>query len=202
MASYQHCPDDYPLSLRSALVRTWQGRAFLWLLLFCLSISKFLVFFPREASVCHVAWTRHAPTCFQTYAAELIERFLVRIRRRPYDISVMGTLRQSDPATDEGTEKKTKHECNAGKTRDMRTSVWLRNVCTCLGRHFNTISFYLSFFFLVFSCQLVGETMVDRILFRFSVDVSVSGTNGVHLMGHAIKNVIKLSTGFIINSSN
>lgn len=70
------------------------------------SISLSRLFFPSQASVCHIVGMRLAPTSFETYAAELIERFsageegdhmIYLSQRRPS---------KSDAAADEEAGKK------------------------------------------------------------------------------------------------
>lgn len=75
---------------------------------FFFSISLSRLFLPRQASVCHIVGMRLAPTSFETYAAELIERFsageegdhmIYLSQRRPC---------KSHPAADEEAGKKKK----------------------------------------------------------------------------------------------
>lgn len=89
---------------------------------FFFSISLSRLFLPRQASVCHIVGMRLAPTSFETYAAELIERFsageegdhmIYLSQRRPC---------KSHPAADEEAGKK-KDDWNAGKTNNT-TRAW------------------------------------------------------------------------------
>lgn len=76
------------------------------LFLFSLSLRLKVIFAP--SSVC-LSYRGNAPRSdvFRDICGRTNWAFFGRRRRRPYDISVTGTLKQSDPAADEEAEKRT-----------------------------------------------------------------------------------------------
>lgn len=188
MAFHTRCPVTPVVALLGSRPNLTRSR------LFFFSISLSRLFLPRQASVCHIVGMRLAPTSFETYAAELIERFsageegdhmIYLSQRRPS---------KSDPAADEEAGKK-KDDWNAGKTNN-KTRAWSErqtaicsnvSVCavvsdcgpSCVCAHAYEVLLIKCFFFFFFnfSCHRVEGMMRRRPWVCFRVDVHISGVS-------------------------
>lgn len=131
MALHEHCPaTPVPLGSRRNLTRS----SFFFYFYFFYSLSPSLKVIFAPSSVC-LSYSGNVPgsDVFRDICGRANWALFSRRRRPPYDISVTGTLEQSDSAADEEVEKK-KDDSNAGKTDYMTEALSERQTATRLLR--------------------------------------------------------------------